>query len=177
MSWGTKFFFFFFLHMDIYLLQCFLLNSLFFPCCLGTSVENKLPINVRLFLDKKILLHWSKCLPLCKWVGKIPWRRERLPTPVFWPGEFHGLYSPWGHKELDMTEQLSLHFMQVECSFDICSFAAIFIIWKWDFPSLLFLLIGLLFQSTLQCYMNFRISFQISIDKPAAILTKIVFNL
>ena len=34
---------------------------------------------------------------------KIPWRRERLPTPVFWPGEFHGLYSPWGHKELDMT--------------------------------------------------------------------------
>ena len=23
---------------------------------------------------------------------QIPWRRERLPTPVFWPGEFHGLY-------------------------------------------------------------------------------------
>ena len=22
-----------------------------------------------------------------------------------WPGEFHGLYSPWGHKESDMTEQ------------------------------------------------------------------------
>ncbi|KAB0384782.1 hypothetical protein FD755_006699 [Muntiacus reevesi] len=22
----------------------------------------------------------------------IPWNRERLPTPVFWPGEFHGLY-------------------------------------------------------------------------------------
>ena len=29
------------------------------------------------------------------WVGKFPWRRERLPIPVFWPGEFHGLYSPW----------------------------------------------------------------------------------
>ena len=28
-------------------------------------------------------------------VGKIPWRRERLPTPVFWPGEFHGLYSQY----------------------------------------------------------------------------------
>ena len=26
-------------------------------------------------------------------VGKIPWRRERLPTPVFWPGEFPGLQS------------------------------------------------------------------------------------
>ena len=39
--------------------------------------------------------------------GKIPWRREWLPTPVFWPGEFHGLYSPWGHKESDTTERLS----------------------------------------------------------------------
>ena len=28
------------------------------------------------------------------WVGKIPWRRERQPTAVFWPGEFHGLYIP-----------------------------------------------------------------------------------
>ena len=42
------------------------------------------------------------------WVGKIPRRRGRLPIPVFWPGEFHGLYSPWGHKESDTTEQLSL---------------------------------------------------------------------
>ena len=38
------------------------------------------------------------------WVGKIPWRRERLPTSVFWTGECHGLYSPWGGKELDTTE-------------------------------------------------------------------------
>ena len=37
-------------------------------------------------------------------VGKMPWRRERLLTSVFWPGEFHGLYSPPGHKESDMTE-------------------------------------------------------------------------
>ena len=36
--------------------------------------------------------------------GTIPWKRERLPTPAFWPGDFHGLYSPLGHKELDMTE-------------------------------------------------------------------------
>ena len=42
------------------------------------------------------------------WVGKIPWRRERLPTQVFWPGELHGLYS---HKESDTTEQLSLKTM------------------------------------------------------------------
>ena len=39
---------------------------------------------------------------------KIPWRKERLlPTPVSLPGEFHGLCSPWGRKELDTTEQLS----------------------------------------------------------------------
>ena len=50
------------------------------------------------------------------WVGKIPWRRERLPTPVFWPGEFHGLYSPWGHKESNMTERLSLrHSIYICC--------------------------------------------------------------
>ena len=38
------------------------------------------------------------------WVGKIPWKREWLPTPVFLPGEFHGQrslvgYNPWGRKE------------------------------------------------------------------------------
>ena len=43
------------------------------------------------------------------WVGKIPWRRKLQPTPVFLPGESHGQrilsgYSPWGRKELDMTE-------------------------------------------------------------------------
>ena len=30
------------------------------------------------------------------------------PTPVFWTGEFHELNSPWGGKESDMTERLSL---------------------------------------------------------------------
>ena len=43
------------------------------------------------------------------WVGKIPWRRAWQPTPVFLPGESHGQrslvgYSPWGHKESDVTE-------------------------------------------------------------------------
>ena len=32
-----------------------------------------------------------------------PLERERLPASVFWPGEFHGRYSPWGCKELDTT--------------------------------------------------------------------------
>ena len=51
------------------------------------------------------------------WVGKIPRRRERLPTLAFWPGESHGLYSlwtlcsPWGLKDSDMTERLWLSFL------------------------------------------------------------------
>jgi len=27
-------------------------------------------------------------------LGRFPQRREKLPTPVFWPREFHGLHSP-----------------------------------------------------------------------------------
>ena len=43
------------------------------------------------------------------WVGKIPWRRKWLPTPLFLPGKFQGLrrlvsYSPWSRKESDMTK-------------------------------------------------------------------------
>ena len=44
------------------------------------------------------------------WVGKIPWKRERQTTPVLWPGEIHGLYSPRGHRESDMTKRLWLSF-------------------------------------------------------------------
>ena len=45
-----------------------------------------------------------------EWVERRePWRRERLSTPVFCPGESHGLYGPWGHKELYTIEQLSHH--------------------------------------------------------------------
>ena len=40
-------------------------------------------------------------------VGKISWRRERLPTAVFLPGEFHGQRSLAG-KEWDITLSLSL---------------------------------------------------------------------
>ena len=38
-----------------------------------------------------------------------PWRRKWQPIPVFLPGKSHQQrslagYSPWGRKELDMTE-------------------------------------------------------------------------
>ena len=64
------------------------------------------------------------CFPEAQWVKNPPAMQE-IPVrslvwenplekgnathiPVFSPGEFHGLYSPWSHKELDVTEQLSL---------------------------------------------------------------------
>ena len=42
------------------------------------------------------------------WVGKIPWRWAWQTTPVFLPRDSHEQrsladYSPWGHKESDMT--------------------------------------------------------------------------
>ena len=45
-----------------------------------------------------------------KFVGRAS--KEWLPTPIFWPGEFHGQrslvgYSLWSRKESDMTELLS----------------------------------------------------------------------
>ena len=44
-------------------------------------------------------------------VGSIPGLErsagEGKGSPLqFWPGEFHGLYSSWGHKESDTTEKL-----------------------------------------------------------------------
>ena len=60
-------------------------------------------------------LRWQRVHLQCRrpgfdpWIRKIAWRRERLPTPVFWHAECHGQrnlmgYSPWGRKESDTTE-------------------------------------------------------------------------
>ena len=48
-------------------------------------------------------------------IRKMLWRRKWQPTPVLLPGKSHGQrslvgYSPWGHKESDMTERLHFHF-------------------------------------------------------------------
>ena len=47
------------------------------------------------------------------WPRIVTWRREWQPTSVFLPGESNGQrslvgYSPWGPKELDTTERLTL---------------------------------------------------------------------
>ena len=58
-------------------------------------------------------------------MGSIPGLRRSPgewhgdPTPLFWPGEFHGLYGPWGCKESDMTERLSLSLSLVKLRFPV----------------------------------------------------------
>ena len=52
-----------------------------------------------------------KRLKFDPWVGKIPWRRKWQLTPKFLLGESHGQrsltgYSPWGCKELDVSEHI-----------------------------------------------------------------------
>ena len=50
------------------------------------------------------------------WVQSFFWEdplvKKWQPTPVFLPGKFHGQrllvdYSPWGHKESDMTAHVN----------------------------------------------------------------------
>ena len=57
---------------------------------------------------------WRRC-SICVCVGWPGLRRSSgegkgLSTPVFWPGEFHGVHSPLSHKELNRTEWLSLSY-------------------------------------------------------------------
>ena len=102
------------------------LRKLMLTGCINTAVNYRL-IDCKEFFSTAAILRfdsdskrgWTFGLPWWRirlqrrkpgfdpWVGKIPWRRERLPTPVFWPGESHGLYSSWGRKESHLTEWLS----------------------------------------------------------------------
>ena len=90
------------------------------PDLLAVHLENMVGQLLILYLSVLVcgLSQWlsDRDLPAMQetWVRKIPWRRKWQLTPVFLPGKSHGWrrladYSPWGHKELDMTEQLSTH--------------------------------------------------------------------
>ena len=60
----------------------------------------------------------------------MPWSRKQKPTPVFLPGKLHGQRnlegcSPWGRKESDTTEQLSMNasiLFQVLSPFELLQF-------------------------------------------------------
>ena len=57
-------------------------------------------------------------------LGKSPGKKKWQPTPVFFPGDFHGQrslpgYCPWGRKESDITEVID-HGKQRKCQSIIC---------------------------------------------------------
>ena len=82
--------------------------------------------------------------PACN-TGELEWEdpleKGTLPTPVFWPGEFHGQRSlagssPWGCKEWDTTERFSLfpHIQNGSLSYFFSSFSSNFILPEFPGP-------------------------------------------
>ena len=74
--------------------------------------------------------------PVDSWVGKIPWRRERLPTPVFQPRELHGMGSQKvGHDWATFTliYHLSYEDRWAVCIYLTGSFVQLLsCVWFWD---------------------------------------------
>ena len=68
------------------------------------------------------------------WFRKIPWRRKWQPNSSILVWRILVGYSPWGHKELDMTEQLSRHaVVYVWSKIDIgkhCTFRSVYCLAK-----------------------------------------------
>ena len=76
----------------------------------GTKVLILLPNKTTHSSQPVALSQWTFCV--CVLVSCV--YRKWQPTPVLLPGESHGWrslvgYSPWGHKQSDMTEWLSTH--------------------------------------------------------------------
>ena len=88
--------------------------------CRDSALISQAPNVFRIVSGASLVAQTVKTLPVTQetrlWslgVGKIPWRREQPPTPVFSNEESHGQrslvgYSPWGLKESDTTEWLPL---------------------------------------------------------------------
>ena len=66
------------------------------------------------------------------WVGKIPWRRERLPTPVFWPGEFHGLYKSMGSQRVRHDWVTELNWSLIIRCFNKTFFKVLIFFFLWN---------------------------------------------
>ena len=70
-------------------------------CSIDVWDGNAVLYSSNILKGASLVAHLVKNLPAMQetWVRSLGWkdplRRERLPTPVFWLGEFHGLYSPW----------------------------------------------------------------------------------
>ena len=55
------------------------------------------------------------------WLRKIPWRKERLPTPVSLPGELHGQRSLAGYIVHGVTKESGM--IELKLSFPLCFLA------------------------------------------------------
>ena len=61
-------------------------------------------VSIRVFSNESVLqIRWPKNPPAMweTWIWFLGWEdplEKGIPTPVFWPRESHGLYSPWGRK-------------------------------------------------------------------------------
>ena len=76
----------------MYLRLFIFLTAIFIPACVSTSLA---------FHTRYSAYKLNKCS-----LDVLP--SQFGTSPIFWPGEFHVLYSPWGLRESGMTERLSL---------------------------------------------------------------------
>ena len=72
-----------------------------FPISLHTN--KKMYCKMNPIYNHGISLQLNRRHGFSPWVGKIPWRKEWLPTPVFLPEKSHGQsslvgYGPWSHR-------------------------------------------------------------------------------
>ena len=86
---------------------CFQFDSGF--CCRQNNAPLKISTSFPGGSDRKESVCQCRRPRFNPWVKKIRWRREWQPTSVLLPRESQGQrsltgYSPWGHKESDMTE-------------------------------------------------------------------------
>ena len=87
------------------------------PCCVLMSIAHSSMttsfFQSSLLLLKQLKIKFSVYIRFICTYLILKWFCVRLLTLVFWPGESHGPrslagYSPWGHKEFDMAERLTL---------------------------------------------------------------------
>ena len=85
-------------------LSVFLFVFFFFSACTSGVIS---PFVVQLVKNPRLPAMWETCIQSLAWEGPLENGKATLSSIlVFWPGEFHGLFSPWGHKQSDIPERL-----------------------------------------------------------------------
>ena len=94
-----------------WIFHCFFLSYFICPIQIMTSLT--VPANI--LWESHVLVIWRPPYVLLVAVRMFYRRRQWYPTPVLWPGKYHGWRSlvgcsPWGREESDTTERLHFHF-------------------------------------------------------------------